>query len=107
MSKKNKQKFKRQIKAQIAQQFNQAATVSAPIQESTSAVAAEVKTAPAQEYFNPEMQNLPQIKADLIRTGIVIGGLVLVMIALGWFDAKQQILLHFGDWLFTHLHINQ
>jgi len=106
MSKKNKAKFKKQIKAQILNQLAQTApqTQTAPI---ASAPAVTNISAPAQAaVLNAAgLENLGQIKYDLKKTGIVVGCLALIIVALVLLDQKYNILLTSGSLLFKVLNI--
>ena len=109
MSKKNKAKFKKQIKAQISQEMNQVhaaekpVVVAAPIpQTSQMAFSNQAAAIPVQ---NEVIANLGQIKKDLIKTAIIVGVLGLIIAVLAILDSKYGILLNFGDSLFKVLHI--
>jgi hypothetical protein len=52
-----------------------------------------------------EVQNLPQIKNDLVKTAIVMAILILIIVVLAITDQKYHELLSFGSWLFRVLHI--
>ena len=114
MSKKDKSKFRKQIKAQLLQEVAQAqkemtpgksapaVVLNTPATINPSApVAASAVAAPA---VLTEI-NLPQIKHDLKKTGIVVGCLVVLMVAIYYLDLKYGILINFGNWLFKVLHI--
>lgn len=110
MSKKNKAKFKRQIKNQVLQQMaQQVDQVKSTSTSSNVSVQPETaaKTIAMQNTAKvvPEIQNLPQIKADLRKTGIVVSILALCILALALLDQKNHLLLTFGSWLFKVLNI--
>ena len=114
MSKKDKSKFRKQIKAQLLQEVAQAQkeikpgkpapavvlNTSAAINQSTPAAVSAV-AAPA---VLTEI-NLPQIKYDLKKTGLVVGSLVVLMAIIYYLDLKYGILLTFSGKLFQILHI--
>lgn len=108
MSKKKKDKFKKQIKAQILEQMARVeATPASSSMSPATIVKSDVPSAkPAQAVTADLMiQNLPQIKYDLKKTAIVIAILALVIVALVLLDQKYNILLNFGQALFRVLHI--
>lgn len=112
MSKKNKAKFKKQIKAQILEEMARAETQApaAPVAPSISPSPIQTDTPitkPAQPAIVTDtmIQNLPQIKHDLKKTAVVIGILALIIVVLALLDQKYNILLSFGDILFRVLHI--
>ena len=117
MSKKDKSKFKKLIKAQVAQEIAQAQKEVQPNKSATivipdslkkinepKAVISDTNTVTATPIAIGEI-NLPQIKYDLKKTGIVIGGLAIIMLGLYFLDLKYGILLNFGNWLFKVLNI--
>lgn len=111
MSKKNKAKFKRQIKNQVLQQMaQQLAPVESALMPNNQSVqpgtAAKIITPQNTAKIVPEIQNLPQIKADLKKTGIVVTILALCILALALLDQKNHLLITFGGWLFKVLHIS-
>jgi hypothetical protein len=105
MSKKNKAKFKRIIKAQMAQEMVEAQVSDRP------AIGAEIKNKQpvvanmATAAIDTQEINLPQIKYDLKKTGIIVIILALIIALLYYLDYKYGILLTFGNWLFKVLHI--
>ena len=107
MSKKNKAKFKKQIKNQVLEQMTKEKPITVQDTQNLEPTTNEKtvtdsKTVPS----TPEIQNLPQIKADLKKTGIVVAILALCILALALLDQKNHLLLTFGGWLFKVLHIN-
>lgn len=114
MSKKNKSKFKKILKAQIAQKINQA-------QSSESKTVPKEKAAFPQNSLSVESNvasqsessialnsgdiNLTQVKADLIKTAIIVLILLLIIAVLYYLNYKNNILLVFGNWLFEVLNI--
>jgi len=107
MSKKNKAKFKRQVKNQVSEQISQAKSDNIKSTVITSPTINTPKVMPWQTaaVATMELQNLPQIKSDLKKTGIVIGILALTIVGLAISDQKYHILTTFGAWLFKVLHI--
>ena len=105
MSKKNKAKFKRQIKNQILTQMSHLETktteTTLPKQENNRQAPARSNAAVA----TLELQNLPQIKADLRKTLIVVASMVILVAVLMIVDQKHHLLVPFGNWLFRVLHI--
>lgn len=120
MSKKDKSKFRKQIKAQLAEEFAKAQSIQGVEKKDKS------KTAPAVSEFKvPKPQspvgatqiaspiadaavvefNLGQVKYDLKKTAITVTILAAVIGILYYLDFKNGLLLTFGDWLFTVLHI--
>ena len=118
MSKKDKSKFRKHIKAQILQEMaqsqaqekvmarpiiqSQSKSTSPPIEEKPMS---DISPPASQTAVIPGLQNLPQIKYDLKKTGLVVGGLVLILAVLYLLDLKYNILLSFGDIIFRVLHI--
>lgn len=100
MSKKDKSKFRKQIKAQLNQEMNQAPA-------NSKAKDVVVVSNPLTETLtNLGEINLPQIKYDLKKTGVVVTILVMITVGFYYADSRYGILLNFGDWLFKNLHIN-
>jgi len=108
MSKKDKSKFRKHIKAQILQQMAQVQAkekmAATPVVQSPRP-ASPIVTTESSTVAIPGLQNLPQIKYDLKKTGLVVGGLVLILAVLYLLDLKYNILLSFGDIIFRVLHI--
>lgn len=105
MSKKNKNKFKKQtiqIKAQMLEEMTQAPMVPA----ATSKKDSVIKNAATIQPDAPKEFNLSQIKYDLKKTLIVILVLALLIGGLYFADLKYGLLLHFGTWLFKILNIH-
>ena len=73
------------------------------VPKSESMVTAELTTTDALA-LNPEF-NLPQIKYDLKKTGVVVLILAGVIAILYFLDLKHGLLLQFGNWLFKALNI--
>ncbi len=112
MSKKDKSKFRKQIKAQLLQEMAKVQTQEKPqspnriVQPSQPTVAKVIpKTMPQAAVLESTPGNLSQIKYDLKKTGIVVGSLVILMVVLALLDLKYNILLSFGDILFRIFHI--
>lgn len=111
MSKKDKSKFRKLIKAQLAKDLAQAQKEIQPgkpaaviVSDTITPVApsaAAVTIAPA--TFGEI--NLPQIKYDLKKTAIVVGSIAVIMGIIYYLDLKYGILVTFGNWLFKVLHI--
>lgn len=110
MSKKNKAKFKKQIKAQISQEMNQIHAAEKPVFTATptpqvSRMVPSSNQAAAIPVQNEVIANLGQIKKDLIKTAIIVGTLGVIIAVLAILDSKYGILLNFGDSFFKVLHI--
>lgn len=107
MSKKNKSKFKKQVKNQLLEQMTQVKSENIKSTAPDSKIINTPKVMPWQNatVATMELQNLPQIKADLKKTGIVVGILALTIVALAVSDQKYHILTTFGSWLFKVLNI--
>jgi len=103
MSKKNKKKFKKHLQQQIIEEVNSAQSKE---QNSKKPTLKTKNQAESSDSIAPEMQNLPLIKADLRKTGIVIAILAIAIAATIILDNKYQILLKFGDMLFKTFNIN-
>ena len=111
MSKKDKSKFKKLIKAQLQQEMAQAQKEISP-NKPTQSVVISNNVVPnafvATTNVSPEVIgeiNLPQIKYDLKKTGIVVGAIALIIVALYFLNNQYNILSNFGDHLFRVLHI--
>lgn len=102
MGKKNKNKFKKQIKAQALQEMTQ--TPAAPA--ATSKKDFVIKNVAIIQPDTAKEFNLSQIKYDLKKTLIVILVLALLIGGLYFVDLKYGLLLHFGTWLFKVLNIH-
>ena len=112
MSKKDKSKFRKQIKAHLLQEMAQVQTQEKPktptkiVEPSQPTVTKVIPQAmPQAAVLESIPGNLSQIKYDLKKTGIVIGSLVVLMAILALLDLKYNILLSFGDILFRVFHI--
>lgn len=116
MSKKDKSKFQKRIKAQILQEMAQVQaqeikpaeklvihekTISPSVTTPQKASAHPPVTSPSILV----LQNLPQIIADLKKTGLVIIILIVLIVSLRLLDQKYSLLLSFGDLVFRILHI--
>ena len=119
MSKKDKSKFHKRIKAQILQQMAQTQAqekvgLKPTFQPQAKPKGTELKPAttavqPTSQAvaININLQNLPQIKYDLKKTAVVVATLVSIIAALYFLDFKYNILISFGNIIFRVLHINQ
>lgn len=116
MSKKDKSKFKKLLKAQISQGLSQTRiqekTAKMPVSASppqnispTPNVKSNISLQSSGEAAISDISNLSQIKYDLKKTAVVIGALVIIMAVLYVLDLKYNILLSFGDVIFRVLHI--
>jgi hypothetical protein len=102
MSKK-KNKFKKLIKEQMLREMTKE-TVAAKVTEVTEPVTSIPKAVSAGSTAE-SVENLPLIKADLLKTAIIIGVMAVLIAFLVILDHKYAILLKFGDVLFKVLHI--
>ena len=105
MGKKNKNKFKKQIKAQLLQEMTQIQKEVEPGKTVTQAIAPNISATAAISPTTLDEINLPQIKYDLKKTLIVVLILAILIGAFYFLDLKYDILLHFGGWLFKVLNI--
>lgn len=123
MSKKDKSKFRKRIKAQILREMAQAQTAggkpTAPApakpqvapQESTPAVQPQTKpelTAPASTttaIAETTDDPLQKIKRDLKKSAIIIGSILVIVVVLAIVDAKTNILSKASTQIFKALHI--
>jgi hypothetical protein len=112
MSKKDKSKFKKQLKAQILQDMqkfeSQQNSVSVPKVQPAAPVAAQPKIVPSTNVAAAAVDseiNLPQIKYDLKKTAIVVAGMAVVIVILAILNNKQNVLINFGNTIFRVLHI--
>jgi len=108
MSKKNKQKFKKQLKAQALSQMTQNLPETKTAQSSDPKPTVQAAHTPAKAKNEPlisEIQNLPQIKADLVKTAIVVGSFAIIIAAVIITDSRYHMLSNFGNLLFRVLHL--
>ena len=113
MSKKDKSKFKKQLKAKILEDMAKTQgpnpTLNKPVETTnTATVPQNINIGSAQATTiseNPDI-NLDQIKHDLKKTGIVVACLAIIIGLLYYLDLKYGVLLHFGNWLFKVLNIS-
>jgi len=113
MSKKDKSKFRKQLKAQIFQDMakfeSENKTSTTTKIQSKAQTASQLKVAPqSNATVTPTTSSeidLPQIKYDLKKTAIVVGGMVIIIATLAILDNKHNILNNFGNTLFKALHI--
>lgn len=117
MSKKNKQKFKKRIKAQIltemAQSQNQSQSTQKPSQISQSApkFSEKASTMPAivktLEDINTENnETIDNTKYDLKKSAVIIGSIIILIIGLYVADSKTDIILKSSNKIFSALNIN-
>ena len=107
MSKKDKSKFRKQLKAQKLQEINQ------EVKTSTTMASSEAISQPVQKTSginqtattSAQLLDLDQIRYDLKKTGFVVLLLAIIIAILYYLDSKYGILLNFGDWLFKVLNI--
>ena len=109
MGKKNKNKFKKQIKAQLLQEMTQVQKEAEPGKTVVQSITTDAPSTTVATITPTTLDeiNLPQIKYDLKKTLIVILILAIIIVALYFLDLKYGILLHFGSWLFKVLNINK
>lgn len=109
MSKKNKNKFKKQIKAQLLQEMTQVQKETEPGKTAVQSIIPNAPSSTATAITPTALGeiNLPQIKYDLKKTIVVVLILAILIGALYFLDLKYGLLLHFGSWLFKILNINK
>lgn len=119
MSKKNKAKFKKHIKAQILQEMGREINVQQASQKSVSINTPATMPSPtainvknikdqsdtASMVIDDMIVNLPQVKHDLKKTAIIILILAAIIAVLSYLAQRYNILISFGDWLFKVLNI--
>lgn len=117
MSKKEKSKFRRRLKAQIREEFGKSApiqpkavnqpTVAPPVAPQLPKQPEELpKTLPVPE---PQLviQNdaLTWVRRDLKKSALIIGSIIILIVVLFFVDQKTGILLRAGNGIFKVLHI--
>lgn len=114
MSKKNKSKFHKRIKAQLLQEITQgqkakpnpSGVVSPSIfvdtKKATPAATATLETAEPVVTEDP----LNYIKKDLKKSAFIIGTLIIIIAVLSIVDTKINFLPKIGDQIFRVLHIS-
>lgn len=117
MSKKNKSKFKKRIKAQILNEMasaNQKETLKfepqAKISPSVKPALDPEQTSPVSN-INPSSDNistepLDYTKKDLKKSAFIIGPIILIIVGLFIADAKTNILAKTGNIIFNFFNIN-
>lgn len=113
MSKKNKAKFKKHLKAQMLQEMGREVNVSEIVQKPatiSTPAAIDVKNINVQNgaaaiAIDDMIVNLPQVKHDLKKTAIIILILAAIITILSYLAQRYNILISFGDWLFKVLNI--
>lgn len=114
MSKKDKSKFHRRIKAQILHEITKVKTE--PV---ASSIASQPISQPKIETAKPETAPIPGmglevdasadtlqlVRYDLKKSAIIIGSIILFIIVLYFIDQKTGILIQAGDKIFKVLHI--
>ena len=123
MSKKDKSKFRKRIKAQILQEMTQFQQDEKRPSDPVFQKNIEQKgiTAPTPANFVPTAQKqkivitsgitttadtLQLVRHDLKKSAIIIGSLLIIIIALFLIDQKIGILLKIGDQIFSWLNIS-
>lgn len=112
MSKKDKSKFRKQIKAQLSQEMSKFQSSETQPKSKTSIFSGSKTAAPeivtvtgATAVAQNSEIDLAQIKHDLKKTAILIFILASIIGVLYYLDSKYDILLTFGNWIFKVLHI--
>jgi len=117
MSKKEKSKFRRRLKAQIIQEFGKSTPVQPKTIESPKAPLAELQTEKQEKEESPkilptpeplpEIQNdaLTWVRRDLKKSAFIIGSIIILIVVLFFIDQKTDILLKAGNGIFKVLHI--
>lgn len=116
MSKKEKSKFRRRLKAQIIQEFGKSNPLQPKPTELPKTPQAETpiekqievlpKTLPVTESL-PEIQNdaLTWVRKDLKKSAFIIGSIIILIVVLFFVNQKTGILLKAGNGIFQILHI--
>jgi len=119
MSKKDKSKFRRRLKAQILQEMatvqteKPASTAPAPKASTQPIVppkipAAKPVTAPTPEVglqVGTSVETLQLVRHDLKKSAIIIGSIIVIIIILFFVDQKNGILLRASNEIFKVLRI--
>lgn len=124
MSKKDKSKFHKRIKAQLLEEMSQTTgmqkvamptptrtvtpTTTTPIstpKKITPPMPAQTQVASTSSVVQATNESLTYIKRDLKKSAIIISSIIILIIALSIIDAKTNILLQAGNHLFNVLHI--
>jgi hypothetical protein len=108
MSKKDKSKFRKKLKAQLISQIQTSQTTENKIEigkEATDQITS--KPTPLEINQNPANQEtgISQVKNDLKKTGLIVLGIAIVIGATFFLDAKYSILSKLGNWIFETLNI--
>lgn len=113
MSKKNKAKFRKRIKAQLLNEMakSQPKTfVSKPSESPGQSRTIKDKTvskigpsSPSEGYSN--QNSLSLVRQDLKKSALIIGGLIILIVALTIADSRTNFLLKIGNRAFNVLHL--
>ncbi len=117
MSKKDNLKFKKRIKAQIMQEVNRLEREPSFTPKAEKPIVSPVVSAKPQENHSPTVvptsapSVLPTnssnlVRADLKKSAIIIGSIIVLIIAIYFVDNKTGFLLKTSSHLFKFLHIN-
>jgi hypothetical protein len=109
MSKKDNLKFKKRIKSQILQEISHAQENTSPQNEKVAAaprVVSENIVSPTSPTVNPSDDSTKLVKADLKKSGVIIGSIIILIVAIYFIDHQTGFLLKAGSSLFTFLHIS-
>lgn len=113
MSKKNKSKFRKRIKAEILKQMAQSQTAAIPAQTTPkslpldspplpTAVPKEDKT---KRQSLPSQDSISLIRGDLKKSGLIIGTMLIIVVGLAILDLKTGLILKASDYIFQVLNI--
>lgn len=119
MSKKNKQKFRKRLKAQILQEMSQEQSRALPSNKSKqftpnfatdNSLEKTQKTVLSEDSQNREIvaedEALNYTKKDLKKSAIILGSMILIIVALSIIDSKTNIVSKVGTEIFKVLNIN-
>ena len=112
MSKKNKAKFHKRIKAQLLREMSQVAQtpkLSVPAFPQPTEITQPAQVLPATPVETAGVgapdKSLNYIKKDLKKSAFIIGSIIILIITLSIVDTKTNFLLGIGDQVFRVLHI--
>jgi len=114
MSKKDKSKFRRRLKARILQDMAKvqaqkpAPTAPAPKASTQPIVPPKTEPAPAPGAgleVGTSIDTLQLVRHDLKKSAIIIGSIIIIIVGLYFVDQKTGILLKAGNEIFKVLHI--
>ncbi|MFA6492724.1 MAG: hypothetical protein WCV58_01125 [Patescibacteria group bacterium] len=111
MSKKDKSKFRKRIKAQISKEISQtqpnpvAPQIKKSSQPQTAVLSDKMSSTTPEASIATKNEALDYTKKDLKKSAIIIGSMIILLVALSIVDNKTGILLRAGNQIFKVLHI--